>query len=64
MRCIARKKKKVETVSTVQKNSAIQPDMLSTCLLSDVFQIQGCLADLDVGAMVCMLTHVSGLPLI
>ena len=31
--------------------------MLSTCLPSDVFQIEGCLAGLDVGAMVCMLTE-------
>ena len=30
--------------------------MLSTCLLSNCFQIEGCLAGLDVDAMVCMLT--------
>ena len=34
--------------------------MLSTCLLSDVSQIDGCLAGLDVGAMVCMLTQGGG----
>ena len=30
---------------------SLSTDMLSTCLLSDVFQIEGCLAGLDVGAM-------------
>ena len=30
--------------------------MLSTCLLSNVSQIEGCSAGLDVDAMVCMLT--------
>ena len=34
--------------------------MLSTCLLSDVSQIEGCLAGLDVDAMVCMLTQGDG----
>ena len=31
--------------------------MLSTCLLSDVSQQEGCLAGLDVDAMVCILTQ-------
>ena len=39
---------------------SLNTDMLSTCLLSDVFQIEGCLAGLDVGAMVCMLTQGDG----
>ena len=39
---------------------SLNTDMLSTCLLSDVFQIEGCLAGLDVGAMVCMLTQGNG----
>ena len=34
--------------------------MLSTCLLSDVFQIEGCLAGLDVDATVCMCTQGDG----
>ena len=34
--------------------------MLSTCLLSDAFQIEGCLAALDVDAMVCMWTQGNG----
>ena len=34
--------------------------MLSTCILSGVFQMEGCLADLDVDAMVCMLTQGDG----
>ena len=34
--------------------------MLSTCLLSDVFQIEGCSADLDVDATVCMWTQGDG----
>ena len=39
---------------------SLHTDMLSTCLLSDVFQIEGCLAGLDMGAMVCMLTQGNG----
>ena len=39
---------------------SLSTDMLSTCLLSDVLQIEGCLAGLDVGAMVCMLTQGHG----
>ena len=41
---------------------SLSTDMLSTCLLSDVFQIEGCLAGLDVGAMACMLTQGDGYP--
>ena len=32
--------------------------MLSTYLVSDIFQVEGCLADLDVSVMVCMLTQL------
>ena len=39
---------------------SLSTDMLSTSLLSDVFQIEGCLTGLDVGAMVCMLTQGNG----
>ena len=39
---------------------SLSTDMLSTCLLSDVFQTEGCLAGSDVGAMVCMLTQANG----
>ena len=39
---------------------SLNTDVLSTRLLSDVFQIEGCLAGLDVGAMVCMLTQGDG----
>ena len=40
----------------------LSTDMLSTCLLADVSQIEGCLAGLDVDAihMVCMLTQGDG----
>ena len=34
--------------------------MLSTCFLSDVLLIEGCLAGLDVDAMVCILTQGDG----
>ena len=34
--------------------------MLSTCPLSDVLQVEGCLADSDVDAMVCMWTQDDG----
>ena len=34
--------------------------MLSTCLLSDVLQIEGCLAGLDVDATACMWTQGNG----
>ena len=39
---------------------SLSTDMLSTCLLSGVFQIEVCSAGLDVGAMVCMLTQGDG----
>ena len=39
---------------------SLSTSMLSTCLLSDVFQIEGCSAGLDVDATVCMWTQGDG----
>ena len=46
--------------SSTTRFDAPNVDMLSTCLLSDVFRTEGCLAGLNVGAMVCMLTQGDG----
>ena len=48
------------TSSSIIVYRTLQPEYRYTCLLSDVFQIEGCLAGLDVGAMVCMLTQGDG----
>ena len=39
---------------------SLSTNMLNTCLLSDVSQIEGCLAGFDADAMVCMLTQGDG----